>query len=135
MKISECGDQQYQCARVGCFSTFRHKTQLYRHRKKCTAMSPAKKKTYGKKDHFFHCVNCGKKYQFQSGVIRHTKSGCTSKKARSLVHASFVTKPSNINHFYSATKRHMIMISLSHLFLHQTITKNQQKTQTQIFSP
>ena len=35
-------NQMFTCNRVGCWMSFKHKTQLYRHKKKCSAKSPVK---------------------------------------------------------------------------------------------
>ena len=44
----------YVCKRIGCCEKFKHKTQLYRHKVICSAISPRKpKKLYKKEDD--HC--------------------------------------------------------------------------------
>ena len=65
----------FKCRR-GCGQSFKHKTQLYRHKKKCTVgNSPMKKREkyirHGKK---FMCLNCEKLFPNQPNVVRHAST-------------------------------------------------------------
>ena len=69
----------YKCKRPGCGGKFKHKTQLYRHKKpKCNALSPAKK---SKKQTFvieyeqYKCQECMKTYKFRMGYFVHKRDG------------------------------------------------------------
>ena len=63
---------------VGCGETFRHKTQLYRHKKKCSGKSPRKNKGYKKVGNQIQCLKCEKLFSHQSNVTRHVNV-CTQK--------------------------------------------------------
>ena len=63
MKIaSTSDDKKFECKQIGCCMKFKNKTQLYRHKKKCSAISPIKnnKGFYAKEGNHYHCKKCGK---------------------------------------------------------------------------
>ena len=63
----------FECKRPGCHQKFKHKTQLYRHKRKCQAVSPQKKKaSYTREnDSSWTCLKCSKIFSQQSNVVRH----------------------------------------------------------------
>ena len=74
-------NQMFNCKKVGCRMSFKHKTQLYRHKKKCSAKSPVKaNQLYVKENNFYQCKKCKKCYNHQSGVNRHLRTGCQQRK-------------------------------------------------------
>ena len=74
-------NQMFTCKRVGCWMSFKHKTHLYRHKKKCSAKSLVNaNQPYVKENNFYQCKKCKKCYNHQFGVHRHLRTGCQQRK-------------------------------------------------------
>ena len=54
-------EKSFLCTRH-CGAKFKHKTQMYRHKKSCSGRSPKKMALYKKDGSNFVCLKCGKQY-------------------------------------------------------------------------
>ena len=71
-KMADKNSRLFFCKRCGCNQSFRHKTQLYRHKVKCSGTSPQKKKKqYIEDNGSFKCKHCGKGYPYRASIHRH----------------------------------------------------------------
>ena len=90
---NEAETKIYCCKKAGCSESFKHKTQLYRHKAHCSGKSPMKKKKeYVKENDYYRCLRCGKRYTHQAGVSRHLNKSCGVVKDKVIHQCTFCDK-------------------------------------------
>ena len=70
-------ENKYMCKRECCTASFKHKTQLQRHKhNKCKGVSPKKQKKFSQlQDGSYQCFKCRKTYPYRMSIHRHVKIG------------------------------------------------------------
>ena len=67
-----------KCPNIGCRESFVHRTQLSRHKKKCTFPVPVE--AYVFENGVYRCTNCHETFIHQPNASRHKSKGCKKKK-------------------------------------------------------
>ena len=80
-KQQQTPTKRYICLRRGCNQAFNHRTQLIRHKAKCTLLSPHKKGKPWKKDNDknYQCEKCKKSFSYRTSITRHVQTCKPSK--------------------------------------------------------
>ena len=67
-----------KCLNIGCHESFKHRTQLSRHRKSCKYLAP--QPPYVMEEGIYRCTKCNETFSKQSNASRHKGQGCKQKK-------------------------------------------------------